>query len=241
MKTPPACADDAIADPTERHGEITRAPADIHRILTMLGGRQVQIVAYLLGGKLRFQSTIHHVDSYGEFVLVRMSSDEFANAALLERPRCTFVTAEGGWHVEFSVSSPRQVVHEGEPAIRVSFPEVLVYHQRRTEPRSSPTAQIAFNCIADAGGIISFKASLVNVSAGGTGFLIYDPVISLEPGTLLRGCRIDVPALGPVVLDLEVRYSELGNLADGSKAVRSGCRFIDPPPPLLEWIKRQRG
>src|SRR3972149_2946555 len=107
MKAPPAPAADATASAVERHGEITRAPADIHRILTMLGGRKVGIVAHLLGGKLPFESTVLHVDPYGEFVLIRASADISANVALLERPRCTFVTADGGWHVEFSVAHPQ--------------------------------------------------------------------------------------------------------------------------------------
>jgi hypothetical protein len=40
----------------------------------------------------------------------------------------------------------------------------------------------------------------------------------------------------PLILDLEVRYSELVSLADGARAKRSGCRIIDPPETLKQFV-----
>src|SRR6185369_10845808 len=96
----------------------------------------------------------------------------------------------------------------GAPSIRLNFPEVLVDRQRREHDRASVLQEIPLECLADAGGVLSFKAGLVDISVGGLGFLIYDPGITLEPGTMLKGCRIGSGEESPLILDLEVRYSE---------------------------------
>jgi len=72
-----------------------------------------------------------------------------------------------------------------------------------------------------------FDGSMTNVSKGGIGFLQYDPSISLEPGTVLRGCRIESPAGESIVVDMEVRYSQLETLANGRQVQSSGCRFVN--------------
>ena len=72
-----------------------------------------------------------------------------------------------------------------------------------------------------------FDATMTNVSKGGIGFLQYDPTISLEPGTMLKGCRIESAGGQSVVVDMEVRYSQMVDLADGTQVQSSGCRFLD--------------
>jgi hypothetical protein len=69
----------------------------------------------------------------------------------------------------------------------------------------------------------------VDISEGGIGFVQYAPNITLEPGTVLKGCRIEVPGGRSVTLDLEVRYSRPVTLPGGRVALRSGCRFVNVP------------
>lgn len=85
-------------------------------------------------------------------------------------------------------------------------------------------------CIADESGITAFNASIVDMSEGGIGLLVYSQEITLARGTVLRGCRIRIPGHDDVVVDLEVRHSEIIATAEGRRAVRSGCRLVDPTP-----------
>ena len=57
-------------------------------------------------------------------------------------------------------------------------------------------------CVADEGGILSFKGGLVDISIGGLGFRSTTN-ITLEPGTVLKGCRIDPYNEAPLVVDLK--------------------------------------
>jgi len=95
-------------------------------------------------------------------------------------------------------------------------------------PKTPPHQEL--RCVVDAAGVMPFDGTMANVSKGGIGFLQYDPTISLEPGTVLKGCRIESPGGEAIVVDMEVRYSQLITLADGSPVQSSGCRFVDLSP-----------
>lgn len=220
------------AQPEER---VRRSPSEITRILETLAARNELLTAHLHAGELVFTSRLRVVDPVGSCILIERSADEAANAALLARPRCTFFASPPGGQVEFVAAAPQEIVHGGKSAIRFKFPEVLVDRQRREHERSGVAPQVALECLADAGGVLSFKGSLVDISAAGLGFLVYDPSITLEPGTVLKGCRIGSDA-SPLILDLEVRYSEVVSCTDGTRAERSGCRVVHHPETLKEFV-----
>jgi flagellar brake protein len=221
-------------------GRITRSPLEIARVLAALVSRQVPIKSYLRSGELLFVSRICHADPGGEFIIIEPCPDEQANTELLARPRCAFFTEPSGWHVEFVASGPGKVMHEGKPAIRFGFPEVLSNVQTRDYSRASGSPTVRIHCIADEGGFMSFEGWIVDVSIAGIGFLSYDPTITLEPGTILKACRMEAERMPTVIVDLEVRYSEFVSLSDGTQAKRSGCRFVEPPAAIKELISRFR-
>lgn len=222
------------AHPAER---ITRSPLEIAHILEILAARNEAITAHLQAGELLFRSRLRVVDPVESCIIIEPSSDEAANVALLTRPRCTFFASHPGGHVEFVAADPRNILHGGMPAIRFEFPEVLVGRQRREYDRAGVAPQIPLECLADAGGVLSFKAGLVDISVGGLGFLVYDASITLEPGTVLKGCRVGSDDTSPLILDLEVRYSEFVSLADGTRAERSGCRVVVRPETLEQFVE----
>ena len=141
------------------------------------------------------------------------------------------------WHLEFVASKPRQVAHRGEPAIEVNLPEVVVQHKARAHARVK-VEKMALQCVADEEGITAFKAAIVDLSPEGLGFLVYPPDITLAPGTVLRRCLIDVPLGDPLTVDLEVRYSQPVTNRNGQRAIRSGCRVLDPSPEMLELVRK---
>jgi c-di-GMP-binding flagellar brake protein YcgR len=154
-----------------------------------------------------------------------------ANKALLARSRATFHAEPGGWRVEFSAAHPQPTsAHEGAPGVRLHFPEIVAGRRRRGDERAEAPPQKQLRCIIDEGGVMPFDGIMANVSKGGIGFLQYDPKISLEPGTVLKGCRIESTSGDSIVVDMEVRYSQLVDLADGRQVQTSGCRFLNLSP-----------
>jgi c-di-GMP-binding flagellar brake protein YcgR len=209
-------------------GQMLRAPEEIARVLNALVLRGEPIISDLGGGKLLFRSRLRIVDPARAYIIIELSADDAANHALRARPRATFHAEPGGWRVEFAAADPQPTSpNEGAPGIRLRFPEIVAGHRRRAEERVPPPPRQALRCVVDEAGVMSFDGTMANVSKGGIGFLQYDPAISLEPGTVLKGCRIDSAGGDSVVVDLEVRYSQLVDLADGTQVQSSGCRFVN--------------
>ena len=204
-------------------GLLSKSPYEIMRVLEAIKEHGETITSKLEGGKT-FSSRLLWVDPELQSIVIAPSADQAANSALLVRPRCDFVCHLADWHVEFVAAEPRPVRLGGKTAIRLRFPEVMSGRQRRSEPRSAPKTGLPLRCLADADGVMAFDAHVIDISSGGLGMLLYRSEITLEPGTLLRGCLIEHPAIGRVRVDMEVRYSEQVTLKDGRRAWRSGCR-----------------
>ncbi len=206
---------------------MTRAPEDVARILNALVMRGELIVADLDGGKLQFRSKLRFVDPEATYIIIEPSPDEAASKALMARPRATFYAEPGGWRIEFAAADPKPTSAKvGIPGIKLQFPELISGHRRRSEERFEAPAQV-LRCVIDEAGVTPFDGAIANVSRGGIGFLQYDPIISLEPGTVLKGCRIENPKGESIVVDMEVRYSQLMDIEDGTQMQTSGCRFLN--------------
>jgi len=89
----------------------------------------------------------------------------------------------------------------------------------------------------DSGGFTPFEARITDISVGGMGAMIHDVEINLPAGTVLKNCKIMHPHGDAVFVDVEVRYSVRVMLPDGEWAHRSGFRFLEQSPGLVELIK----
>ena len=209
-------------------GQMLRAPEEVARVLNSLVMRGEPIISDQDGGRLLFRSRLRFIDPARAYIIIELSADEAANKALLARPRATFHAEPGGWHVEFAAADPKPTgAHEGAAGIRLRFPEIVAGHRRRESERTEAPPRQELRCLIDEAGVMPFDGTVANVSKGGIGFLQYDPTISLEPGTVLKGCRIESAGGDSIVVDMEVRYSQLVTLADGRQVQSSGCRFVD--------------
>jgi len=212
-------------------GQMLRTREEIARVLNSLVMRSEPLFSNLDGGRLLFRSRLRFVDPAMAYIIIELSPDEAANRALRSRPHASFYAEPGGWRVEFAAADPKPTsALEGAPGIRLRFPEIVAGHRKRENERAEAPPQYALHCVVDEAGVMPFDGIMSNVSKGGIGFLQYDPEISLEPGTVLRGCRIDSPSGESIVVDMEVRYSQLVTLADGRQVQSAGCRFMHLSP-----------
>ena len=218
-------------------GIMSRNATEIARVLDKAKNEGVPIVAFFPG--FTFRAQLLHVDARAGRILLARSPVEAANAAVLSRPRCTFHCELAGWHVEFVAAEPRAVVVRRRSLIQCRFPELLASNPRRQQDRVHLRSPLRVQ--ADAAGIMPFEALILELGLGGVGFLAYPSNITLEPGTVLRGCRILLPRGVQCVSDLEVRYSQAITLPNGKRAMRSGCRFLTHCPELVALVKRLLG
>ena len=211
--------------PGNTNSHLLRSRSKIAPVLEALAARRERVTVELPDGL--YTTHLVRADPIGEFIIVAAAADEALNSALLALARVTLVAEPDDWHIEFVGVEPSEVVHDGVAAIRLGYPEILSVQQRRQNERFDAPPVLVLRCVADAGGIAPFDAQIRDISMGGISVLLYPPDVMIEPGTVLAGSRIEVPGADTVTIDLEVRYSELVTLADGSRTRCSGFRFLN--------------
>ncbi len=223
---------------------LIRSHIEICRILQELATQGVPVTAEI-GEGLQFKSRILHVDPDASHLIVAYSSKKSLNSELLGLHTVEFTaTNRQDAHFEFKLSGPAETQFDDQPAIQFVLPETLILFHRREHPRIPVPAEASLRCVADAAGFAPFESHITDISHDGLGGIIYDPDIKLAPGTLLRGCRIIVPAGSAISADLEVRYVRLVTLPDGTVANRAGFRFIQRPdeiPDLINYFIQDLG
>jgi c-di-GMP-binding flagellar brake protein YcgR len=217
-------------------GLMSHRPEDIARVLDTLNAQRSAIIAFLGPEDTEFRSHLLEVDPNHHYIVVASPGPSNARE-LLARAHVTFISDFNGWHIEFAAAEPQLTEIGSEPAIRLKFPAIISsQQQRRTEPRVPVPGRVPLHCEADRQGLTTFDGELVDVSHGGIGFLTYDSAISLQPGTVLKGTRIQRPGKPTLIADLEVRYSKPVLLPNGQRAHRSGCVFLNPTREIAELI-----
>lgn len=218
------------------NSHLLRLRSKIAPVLAMLAARRERVTVELPDNQGLFATHLVLADPVGESIIVAAAADEPLNSALLALARVTLVAEPDDWHIEFVGVEPCEVVHDGVAAIRLGYPEILTVQQRRQTERYDASPALVLRCVADAGGFAPFDAQIRDISMGGISVLLYPPDVMIEPGTVLVGSRIEVPGADPVTVDLEVRYSELVTLADGSRARCSGFRFLNAPDDVKQKL-----
>jgi len=215
---------------------LVRSGIEIDRILGAMVDDGATVSA-TLASKVLFLSRLLQVDPVKQHLLVAYSDHKAANTALLAASSVTFRCNHRGAQFAFSCGSPRQTLHERQPAIQVSMPTAMLGVQHRRSPqRMQVPAQAHVDCQLRMG-TLAFGARLVDMSLGGMGFLLCEDVVPLCVGTKLEGVRIRHPEREPLVVDVEVRHVHSITLADGRRATRIGCRIVGAPQDLEELIR----
>ena len=224
---------DHIADAT---AVLYSSYLEIVALFESLARERTTIEADLEGGELLFVSRVLDVDLEGRHFSCSYGTDQHANSVLLAQRSVRFVTFHQGARLEFRTGSPVETVFEACAALRFGIPKALVRSQRRDHPRLPAPKEVSIRCVAEAGGVMPFEAKIVDISLGGMGALVSNADIRLTPGTVLKGCRIVIPAGAAIQVDLEVRYTRTVIQPDGTLANRSGVRFVQRPPEVDQLI-----
>ena len=170
-------------------------------------------------------------------VILDYGSHESANQRLLASGRVEVATTHDGVRVQFDANNVEKVVHEGRPALRVPFPEMLLRLQRREFYRLTAPAANPLKCMVPIKGT-PVETQILDISIGGVGLLCYATDVDLVTGARYAGARIDLPDFGPVAVTLEIRNTFEVTLKNGLKTMRSGCQFLELPSSVEQAVQR---
>lgn len=208
---------------------------EIYRILQALEHKRSSLFVEIGDGRM-FVSHVLSVDPDTGHFVIAYCANKSLNNALFDLPVLEFTANHRGAQLVFQVSHPSDTQFDGRPAIQFEFPQSLILHHRREQPRIPTPQDVSLRCVADEGNAISFEARITDISLDGMGGMLYDSGIMLTAGTVLKGCRIITPRGEAIVADLKVRYTVTVTLPDGTLARRAGVRFMQKPEQIQALI-----
>jgi len=204
---------------------LVRSATEIASVLESMRDDGDLVTASIESGEVLFLSRLLGVEPQQGTIVLACSDQKHANSALLAERLVTLRCNHRGAHYEFAAGAPHETQYAGALAIQLTFPVALLALQRRAQPRTAVPPRVPLRCEVRFGAL-SFDASVVDISLGGIGSLVYDAAIRIDPGTRIERARILHPQREPVVADLEVRYVARVQLPDGRPANRAGCRVF---------------
>lgn len=210
----------------------------IANVLTDLGKRPDILTAYFNHGKEYLLTAVLAVMPERNLLVLDYGADEKLNQRLLEYGRAVCVTKHDNINIKFGCTILQRAKFQERQALAASLPETLYRQQRREFFRVALPLINAVKCYIPQGEQGELALSMTDISCGGIGLIDPTRQFNPEPGTLLRGCRAELPEAGTLVFDLVVRNNFLQMQNDGTQARRVGCAFNGLPVDKNAVIQR---
>jgi c-di-GMP-binding flagellar brake protein YcgR len=196
-----------------------------------------EIVTVQFGGAQDFVvSAVLAVNPDFEEVVLDYGADEAAMQRLLRAQRLRVTTQLNQVRIQFQADVAAVVNYEDGPAFRVRLPDSLQRFQRRDAYRLKVPLGRPLLCeippSETAGGTQALRVRVRDISVEGIGLVDYPKELRPATGAVWSGCRINLPDLGPLVADLEVKHATEGDVR------RCGCHFRNLPLSMANLIQR---
>jgi hypothetical protein len=158
--------------------------------------------------------------------LIDVPASPAVQQAWLAAPLLRFSGSLDRAALRFSCGPARPEIFEDRPAFRLPLPERMLYLQRREFIRREPPLGTLICRLPVEEGAREVEATIRDIGGGGLAVLTTKSVIRLTVGDLLRGCRLDLPELGEVEVNLLVRHV-LARSHLGPDLIQVGCEFVE--------------
>lgn len=218
-------------------------PQEIHYYLGQLARHGDLISAYLDDGRQSFLTTLLAIDTEsGELFFDPPQSPEQSIAAVQARQITCIVKIERV-KVQFRVNALLATSHEQRPALKAAIPSMLLRLQRREHFRLEPPGGTQIRCgiVIDGKNTGTHSHDLPALDISGGGISLEAPISlqeDLEPGSIFKDCRLDIPDECVLQINLQVRKVVEISSARGPHTLRIGCSFVGVPAMRLGMIER---
>lgn len=218
-------------------------PQEVRYYLDQLAKHGELISAYLDDGQESFLTTLLAIDmETGElFFDPPQNPEQFAGA--LSARQITLITRLERVKMQFRVNGLLSTTMEERPALKSALPAMLLRLQRREFFRLEPPGGTQIHC-----GIVvehpvtgshSHDLPVLDISGGGVSLQAPIGLLEdLEPGSIFRDCRLDIPDECVLQINLQVRKVVEISSATGPHTLRVGCSFVGVPAMRLATIER---
>lgn len=131
--------------------------------------------------------------------------------------------------LRFSVGPAWLDSFEDKPALRLSLPARMLYLQRREFMRREPPSGTLVCHLRLPDGDREIQASIRDIGGGGLAIVATRADAAFKTGEVLKGCRIELPDIGEVEVNLQIRHVlTRGHI--GYDVAQAGCEFVGLTP-----------
>ncbi len=159
----------------------------------------------------------------------------------LHSKELVFVTTQNRVKIEFVCDQIKKAQYKGRDVIAVNIPESLLRIQRRNHFRISTPIVKPLKCIIPIPGndtTITAEVVLLDISCGGIAVIDQHPLINLDPGMIYNDCKIILPDIGTIAVNIQVKNTYEITLRNGQNCMRAGCQFIELAASMEAMIQR---
>ena len=211
-------------------GEIIRllnGIAEQHQLVTMIihGGAEIVVTSIL------------EVNDKENRVYLDCAQNKLLNQRIIESDNIEFESSLDKVRILFSSSQVAECAQDGQNALCIEIPSILIRLQRREYFRVNIPAGLSNRCLiplADE----TYNVILVDISGGGVALLDERKILKIDTGHIYRDCRIQLDDIGLLQVDLQIRNWQDISLAPGKNNRRIGCQFIGLSPGMLTMVQR---
>lgn len=152
-----------------------------------------------------------------------------------------FVTTQNRVKIEFVCDQIKKTQYKGKDVIAVNIPDSLLRIQRRNHFRISTPIVKPLKCIIPIPGNDTpavAEVTLLDISCGGIAVIDQPPLINLDPGMIYNDCKIVLPDIGTINVNIQVKNTYEITLRNEQNCMRAGCQFIKLAPGVEAMIQR---
>ncbi|MBZ0104467.1 MAG: flagellar brake protein [Sulfuricella denitrificans] len=211
---------------------------EIIYILRALQHKNELVTAYFNQGQDFLLTSIIDVDPENGMVIFDYGANELLNKRILESDKIILVTTQDKVKVQFTTGRMHRIEYLGRPAFSAPLPGDLLKLQRREYYRLTTPVINPIKCSIPQSGKARLDVAIADISLGGIAITHYQEYLRLEIGDSFDACRIQLPSIGTVTTNLEIRNEQEITMKNGTQNHRAGCMFVDLHPSQQAMIQR---
>ncbi len=223
------------------HDYEVSARREIIALLRNIGDKK-QLIRMLVHGEADVCVTsILDVDAERGTLVLDCSINQDQNRRILAAKRISFETTLDKIRILFATDAVTAVTYQNNPAFQMAVPDSLIRLQRREyyrmpTPVSNPVRAVIPLPLELGGGSNVFP--LADISCGGIAILDNKLLLGDTIGSKYEGVKIELPEIGTVTTNLQIRNSLDMTLLNSKTNRRLGCEFVDISRANLANVQR---
>lgn len=219
------------SDEHERY--LVHGRREIHQILQGLIDGRALVTAMIAPGPQSFLTAVVAVGEDDQWIILDASGDSHINQRVGMAERLVCVTQLDKIRIQFALSNPANVSHQGRPAVRAPMPDEVLRLQRREYYRLQTPVTHSVTCHIPLRGVDgkarTMEVRVLDISGGGVAVIVPPDDLPMAKDMEFPDCQLHLPEAGPLTVRLKVRNLFRLTNRNGISMLRAGCEFLDLP------------